>query len=137
MRLHYQQRIPIIGSKILRNSKRIQPKSPLAHVFNGTYTPSDFRRFVTSWDKYTRPMSVLKPARRLGGAWFGDFVAQRRAVSLCLDCERKYGDWHIKANYSKRDARAITDCDGCGESPVICSSYYSALSEKPLQGETA
>jgi hypothetical protein len=72
-------------------------------------------------------MAYIKPGRKLGGANLDDFVAQRRAVSLCADCEHKYGDWHTKVGYSRRDHKSITDCDGCGESPVYCTEFYSAL----------
>ena len=121
MRLHYQSRIPIL------NSGRIPRNGPLGRAIAGEVTKEDFRKFVRTWDKRTRDISLFKPANRLGGSWLDDFIAQRKAVALCPNCERKYGDWQVRFNYGKRDHKEITDCDGCGETPILCSSFYSKI----------
>jgi hypothetical protein len=72
-------------------------------------------------------MAITKPGRRLGGAWLDEFVSAKKAVSLCPECERRYGDWHSKRNYRIRDRRVLTDCDGCGAELSFCSSYFYAI----------
>jgi len=75
----------------------------------------------------SRPMTQLKPGRRLGGAWMAEFIGQRKSVSLCSECERKYGDWHTRCDYHARERLELTDCDGCGEVLKLCKGYYSRL----------
>ena len=53
-------------------------------------------------------------------------VSSRRAVSICADCERKYGDWHIRHNYVKRETEEVTDCDGCGTFG-FCAGFFPSL----------
>jgi hypothetical protein len=127
LRLHYQSRIPIIGNRILQASKRIKPKSPLGHVLQGKYTSQDYCNHIKAWDKATRPMSVFKPGRVLGGAWLDQFISQRKAVCLCPDCVRKYSEIFVRVGYTQRDSGSVTDCDGCGETPVLCAEYYSSI----------
>ena len=77
-------------------------------------------------------MVITKPGRRLGGAWLDDFVAQKKAVNLCVEgneCAKKYGDWHSKRNYSARSRQVLTDCDGCGRELQRCNSYFYSLSQ--------
>lgn len=78
-------------------------------------------------ERRSRHMTTLKPARILGASWIDNFVAQRRCVSLCPDCERKYGNWHVVNNYHSREAKEITDCDGCGQVLQRCTAYYASI----------
>ena len=96
-------------------------------MLNGAFTQNDYRRMVTDIERQSRHMTILKPGRRLGATWIDDFVARRRAVSLCPDCERKYGDWHVRFHYHARDAKEITDCDGCGQILQRCTAYYASI----------
>lgn len=72
-------------------------------------------------------MTILKPGRRLGATWMSDFIGQRRSVSLCPACQKRYGDWNEKVGYSMRDKPELTDCDGCGQVLQLCRGYYSRL----------
>lgn len=93
----------------------------------GSFTQSDYRRMIQTCEQQTRHMTTLKPGRRLGASWIDEFVGNRRSVSLCRECERKYGDWHVHVNYHARDVAELTDCDGCGESLKVCKGYYASL----------
>lgn len=119
LRIRYQTRIPILGS--------VPKRSPLWHAANGTLTRSDYRSLITDLERRTHHMTILKPGRRLGATWMSDFIGQRKSVSLCADCQRKYSNWHEKVGYHVRDNSDLTDCDGCGQVLQNCKSYYSSL----------
>ena len=122
MRLHYRSKIPLLNGGVPSHLS----KTPLAHAIAGTLTRSDIRRVITDNEKRTRRMALIKPGRRLGDAWIDSFVAQRKAVAVCPDCAKKYGDWHVRHHYNKRDEPELNDCDGCGEYR-LCAGYYSSI----------
>ena len=72
-------------------------------------------------------MTQLKPGRRLGAAWIDSFVSNRRAVSLCAECQHRYGDWDTRNGYSARDRLELSDCDGCGQVLQVCKGYFASL----------
>lgn len=113
MRVAFRTRIPLIG----------QPKIDPARV--------NLRRTYENYNRVTRPLAVIKPGRRLGGAWIDELVSGRRAVSLCAACGKKYGDWHARVGYEQRSQLELTDCDGCGTELSLCYGYYASLKELP------
>jgi hypothetical protein len=95
----------------------------------GKLTQSDFNRLT--WDSHISSLqaTLLKPGRRLGGAWIDDFVALGRQVCICEDCNRRYGDWWNGVQYRAMEA-VIGDCDGCGE-PLMKCVKFSPNAETP------
>lgn len=127
MRVALRKQIPLIGGPSPLDGQLRNPKSPLAHALRGTLTRTDYRRFITDLDIRTRPFALVKPGRRLGAAWIDQFVAERKSVSICAECDRRYAGWAEKYNYEPRTQRELTDCDGCGEPLRVCKGYYYRL----------
>lgn len=106
--------IPLIGQS---------PKDKfLAAALRGSLTQSDFRR--VTWDAHLRslPLTILKPAKRLGATWVSDFVDTGRNVNLCSDCLRKYGNWWTREDYYPAEA-CTSDCDGCGDVLIPATKF--------------
>ena len=118
----------MIGGPSPVDSQFRNPRSPLARAMRGQITRSDWRRMITDLNNNTRPLAVVKPGRRLGGAWMDDLVSAGRSVSLCLECDKKYGaSWRQRHNYEARDLLELTDCDGCGQELRFCRGFYLRL----------
>lgn len=122
-----KSRIPMIGGPSPVDPQFRDPRSPLARAMRGEITRSDWRRMITDLNNHTRPFSLVKPGRRLGGGWMDEFVSAGKSVSLCLECQKKYGNWNEKHGYEMRDQIELTDCDGCGEELKFCRGYYLRL----------
>lgn len=126
MRVAYRSAIPLIGRSPV-DDQLSNPRSYVAQALAGTVTRNDHRKMVESININTRQAALVKPGRRLGGAWIDEFVSAKASVSLCADCERKYGNWHEYCNYEKRHQLEITDCDGCGQELQFCHGWYYSL----------
>lgn len=87
-----------------------------------------------------------RPATRLPAGWVGDFVAQRKLVLLCDDCDRT---WSPKAwGYRLKDERVTymgygTRCDACRATgwkvkAWVAEEWFAAIGQaKPTRGRWA
>ncbi len=119
--------MPLVGGSSPFDSQFLNPHSLIAHALRGTLTTSDIRRVYTHANQKTRHLALIKPGRRLGGSWMDDFIGQKRSVTLCRDCESKYGNWYVGCHYERRTGEELTDCDGCGTELSTCHSYFYSL----------
>jgi hypothetical protein len=120
-------RIPFVGGPSPVDSKFRNPNSLYAQALRGRLSLSEWRRLITDANTRTRSISLVKPGRRLGGAWIDQFVAQGTSVSLCAECGKRYSDWQEKAGYDCRDQIELTDCDGCGQELMRCRGWYKRI----------
>ena len=118
MRVAYK--IPLIGKS---------PVDPLrlAPALASTVVSPSFRRTVERLNIETRPHVIIKPQRRLGGAWIDELVSQRKVVVLCNDCIRKYAAGMKKNCYEARETTQLSDCDGCSTEMTFCLGFYARL----------
>jgi hypothetical protein len=127
LRIRVPYKIGLVGGPSPADSQFLNPRSPIAHALRGTLTQSDISRVYQHANAKTRHLALIKPGRKLGGAWLDHFISQKRSVSLCRDCEAKYASGVKRMNYERRDLTELTDCDGCGTELSTCHSYFYSL----------
>ena len=102
--------------------ERVRVQIPL----NTQIPPSD--TIVRKTLEKLKGLTISKPGRKLGAAWTDDKVGQRRAVTMCPDCIRKYNGWWRQAHYRPDWGwRYIGDCDGCGAVTLYVTLFIQEL----------